>query len=323
MVIFMRKTAYPVARPEDVSVSSDAIRQTIRDIRETNQLDLHSFLMLRKGSLIWEEYFHDGEKDRLHVLHSVSKSFTSTAIGIAQAQGLLSLDDKLYDFFPQHKTLCDSDYKREITLRHMLMMGSGFQNEEETLFDKTDLVEAALSQPVVHKPGTVFDYYTLGSHLISAAFQTVYPAGLHAYLRDKLFAPMGFGESKWNIDDKGIVMGGFGLYLTACDLTRLGQLYLQEGMWQGQQLLTKAYVQEATSKQISNDNHPSGNVDWMAGYGYQFWRNSFGGFRADGMHGQYIIVLPGKQAVVVMTSYLENMQIPLTAVANHLLPAIG
>lgn len=319
----MRVNAYRTALPEDLDVSSEAIRQTIRDIRETHGLSLHSFLMLRRGVLLWEEYFRDGEAERLHVLHSVSKSFASTAVGIAQAQGLLSLDDRLYDYFPEHAALCDSEYKNAITLRHMLMMGSGFENNEEKLFQEDDLVKAALSQPVLHKPGTVFDYYTLGTYLVSAAFSRVYPRGIHAYLRDKLFAPMGFGGSCWNVDNEGVPMGGFGLYLTAYDLTRLGQLYLQEGVWEGQRLLPASYAREATAKQISNHNHPSGNIDWTAGYGYQFWRNSMGGYRADGMHGQYIVVLPEKQAVIVMTSCLENMQIPLTAVAAHLLPAIA
>lgn len=319
----MRINAYPTAKPEERSVSSEAIKNTIRDIRETHGLDLHSFLLLRGGTLLWEEYFREGEKDRLHVLHSVSKSFTSTAMGLAQAQGLLSLDDKLYDFFPEHSALCDSDYKREVTLRHLLMMGSGFENRENEVLQGhgTDFVKGALALPVIHKPGTVFNYYTLGTYLLSAVFSRVCPEGIHRYLRRKLLDPMAFGESNWNLDDFSIPMGGFGFYLSAYDLTRLGQLYLQGGVWEGQQLLPADYVREATAKQI--DNAPNENIDWRSGYGYQFWRNDMGGYRADGMFGQYIIVLPEKDTVIVMTSKLENMQIPLTAIKTHLLPNIG
>lgn len=319
----MRRDIYPSSKPEDLSVSSEAIIKTIREIRETQGLQLHSFLLLRHGRLLWEEYFRDGEANKLHVLQSVSKSFTSTAIGIAQAHGLLSVKDKLYDFFPEHADLCDSDYKREVTLEHLLMMGSGFENNEgEILSGFGDFTALALSQPVIHKPGTVFDYYTLGTYLLSAVFSKVYPCGIHSYLKDKLFAPAGFGDSIWNADIKGIPMGGFGLFLTAYDLSRLGQLYLQKGCWEGQQLIPAKYVEMASAKQIDNSNHPSGNPDWTAGYGYQFWRNRMGGYRADGMFGQYCIVLPDKDVVIVMTSHLENMQLPLTITGEILLPEI-
>ena len=319
----MRK-AHPTAKPEELSVSSEAIRRTIREIREVNGQELHSFIMLRGGALIWEEYFREGEADRLHVTHSVSKSFTSTAMGLAQAQGLLSLDDKLYDYFPEHASLCDSGFKEEVTLRHLLMMGSGFENNEAAILGlHADMVGPALALPVIHKPGTVFNYYTLGTYLLSVVFNRVCPMGIHCYLREKLFAPMGFGPSHWNVDNTNCApLGGFGLFLRAIDMARFGQLYLQGGVWESQQLLPEDYVTEATSKQISNENHPSANPDWTAGYGYQFWRNTFGGFRADGMFGQYIIVLPDSGCVVAMTSHLEDMQKPLNAVASILIPEI-
>jgi len=318
----MSHDLYPTARPEDFAVAPDAIRRTVHEIRQVRHLELHSFLLLRKGVLLWEEYFREGEKNRLHVMHSVSKSFTSAAIGLAQAEGLLSIEDKLYDFFPAHAGLCDSDYKRELTLRHLLMMGSGFENREEELFNAdADPVKAALSMPVLHKPGTVFDYYTFGTYLLSVVFSKVNPEGVHAYLRKKLFEPMGFGASHWNVDDSCVPWGGFGLYLTAYDMTRLGQLCLQNGAWGGQQLLPGAYIHDATAKQIGNFSE--GRQDWSAGYGYQFWRNAMGGYRADGMHGQYIIVLPEQQSVIVMTSHLQDMQVPLAAIGTHLLPAMN
>jgi len=318
----MIRDLYRTAPPEAFAVSSDAVRQAIREIREVHNLDLHSFLMLRRGVLLWEEYFREGERHRLHVLHSVSKSFTSTALGLAQAEGLLSIEDKLYDFFPEHASLCDSDYKRELTLRHLLMMGSGFENREHEMWVENTPIKTALSLPVLHKPGTVFDYYTVGTYLLSIVFSKVNPEGIHAYLRRKLLEPMGFGASHWNADDDNCVpWGGFGMFLTAYDLTRLGQLYLDNGAWRGRQLLPSAYVQEATAKQICNAGGKT--KDWQAGYGYQFWRNSFGGYRADGMHGQYMVVLPEQQSVIVMTSKLDDMQVPLAAIETHLLPAIA
>jgi CubicO group peptidase (beta-lactamase class C family) len=299
----MRKDTIPQALPEEQAVSSNAIKQTIQTIREVNKQELHSFIMLRNGALIWEEYFREGEAGRLHLLASVSKSFASTAIGLAQAQGMLSIDDKLYDYFPDYEIPADGKYNDEVTLRHLLMMGSGFENKEGEMFREHNLIKAALSQPVINKPGEVFDYYTLGTYLLSAVFSRACPEGMHSYLCRKLFGPMGFDASQWNTDSFNIPMGGFGLYLTAYDLARFGQLYLQGGVWEGQQLVPEDYINEASAKQISNANHASGNPDWMAGYGYQFWRNSFGGYRADGMYGQYGIILPDKEAVIAVNAF--------------------
>ena len=328
----MRKNAFSVSKPEDQGVKSDAIKSAISQIREANKLDLHSFLMLRNGSFIWEEYFRENEADRLHVLFSVTKSFMSTAIGMAQEQGLLSLDDTIMSFFPEYKDVINSANDKDVTLRHLLMMGSGYKNDELNMQMEYDSVKAGLSQPIIHEPGTVFDYYTLGSHLLSAAFNKVYPEGMHKYLRKYLFTPMGFGESNWNVDFMNITLGGYGLYLTAYDMARFGQLYLQKGVWEGLQLVPESYVCDATSKQICNklpqivedgkDSEPE-RPDWSAGYGYQFWQNSFGGFRADGMMGQFIIVLPEPDSVIVMTSNLDEMHVVMKVIKDNLLPHIS
>jgi len=327
----MTRPIYPTAKPEDFSIPTDAIRQTISDIREKNGLDLHSFLLLRKGTLLWEEYFRPEEKERLHVLYSVSKSFMATAIGMATDEGLLSLDDPLWKFFPQYEALFDSDWKREINFHHLLIMGAGYENTEMEIFQKHvllgDLTKAALEVPVIHKPGAHFDYYSLGSYLLSSAFHQICPEGIHSYLQRKLFGPLEITSSVWNVDKDAIPMGGFGLYLKAYDMTKLGQLYLQKGVWKGQQLLSKSFVETATSKLIDNaSDETRENPDrhnWGSGYGYQFWQNAFGGYRGDGMMGQYVIVLPEQETVIVMTSDLENMAVPMDAVENHLLPNIS
>jgi len=314
---------FPVNAPESQGVSSEAIQQVIGQIRQENGLDLHSFLCLRHGQLIWEEYFHTGEKENLHVLHSVSKSFTSTAIGLAVDEGLLSLNDKLYDFFPEYAYLCNSDFKKKVTIKDLLVMGSGFENREREMMYcllEGGLTAAALAMPVIHEPGSKFDYYTIGTFLLSAAFSKVCPEGVHHYLRRKLFDPMGFGPTQWNVDNDGIPLGGTGLFMRAYDMARLGQFYLQEGQWQGNQLLSKAYAKAAGEKQIENVH--DGGLNWIGGYGYQFWRNAFGGFRADGMKGQFIIIIPEKDMVVVMTSNLENMEIPLVALEKTLLSKV-
>jgi len=330
----MRKDPFGVAKPEELGVKSEAIKSVIRDIREENKLDLHSFLMLRNGKLIWEEYFRKNEADALHVLFSVTKSFTSTAIGMVQEEGLLSIDDSIQSFFPEYKDVINEKNNTPVTLRHLLMMGSGYKNDEGSMHLACNAVKTGLGQPLIHEPGTAFDYYTLGSHLLSGAFSKVKPEGMHKYLRKNLFDPMGFGESHWNVDfwNVNIPLGGWGLYLSAYDMARLGQLYLQNGVWQGKQLVPSAYVKEATSKQIDNSSRVDvtendqwwvERPDWAAGYGYQFWQNSFGGFRADGMMGQYVVVLPELDVVIVMTSCHDEMEIPMIAIKNHLLPEVN
>lgn len=319
----MKNLEYVTVSPKEMGISPEAIGDTLNDIRITKGLELHSFLMARKGHLVTEEYFVPEERENLHVMYSVTKSFMSTAMGIAQGEDLFSIEDKVYDFFPEYRHLCDSEEKRHITLAHLLMMGSGFENRENDIFGHTqNYVETALAQRVIHEPGKVFNYYTLGSHLLSAVFQKVCPEGLHSYLRRKVFDPMGIGETRWEKDPMGIDIGGFGLFIRAIDMVKFGQLYLQRGKWQGEALIPEDYVLEATGYRI--DNQPSGNphIDWQQGYGYQFWRCSFGAYRADGMQGQYIVVMPEKEAVITMTGRFDNMQIPLTAIAERLLPGM-
>jgi CubicO group peptidase (beta-lactamase class C family) len=324
----MRKNIYPTGKPEDYSVSTDAIQQTIDFIRKGKNLELHSFLLLRRGTLLWEEYFRPNEANYLHVQYSVSKSFAATAIGLAQDEGLLNVEDKLSSFFPEHANLFESDDKKELNLHHLLIMGSGYENTEQEVFSKNslvgDLTKAALEVPLIHKPGEVFDYYSLGSYLFTSAFSQVVPEGIHSYLQRKLFKQLDINASVWNVDSMGIPFGGFGLFLTAYDMTKLGQLYLREGNWQGQQLLSKSFIKTATSKQISNCNQDADkNINWRSGYGYQFWINSFGGYRGDGMKGQFIVVLPEQELVIVMTGNYDEMDVPLISIENNLLPNVG
>jgi len=327
----MRKEAFKTSKPEEQGVKTEAIKSAINEIRVKNNLDLHSFLMLRNGKLIWEEYFRENEKDTLHVLFSVTKSFMSSAMGMAQEQGLLSLDDTIMSYFPEHQDVINDTNNKDVTLRHLLMMASGYKNDEANMLMVYDAVKAALAQPIIHEPGTVFDYYTLGSHLLSAAFNKVYPKGMHEYLRKNMLDPMGFGVSNWNVDFMNVTLGGYGLYLTSYDMARFGQLYLQEGVWEGKQIVPKSYAKEATSKLIANDDPIENDndeitaperPDWRAGYGLQFWQNSFCGYRADGMMGQFIIVLPELDSVIVMTSCLNEMQVVMTAIKDHLLPGV-
>ncbi|MCA9861039.1 MAG: serine hydrolase, partial [Thermomicrobiales bacterium] len=143
------------------------------------------------------------------------------------------------------------------------------------------------------------------------------------YLRPRLFAPLGIENPTWDTDPQGRSLGGSGLHITTEDIARFGQMYLQKGEWNGQRILTEAWIDEATTAHSDNSNTQT-NPDWTAGYGYQFWRCRFGGaYRGDGAFGQFCIVFPEHDAVLAMTSGVQNLQLVLDRVWEHLLPAFG
>jgi hypothetical protein len=179
---------------------------------------------------------------------------------------------------------------------------------------------AFFTVPVIHAPGTHFLYNTGASYMLSAILQKVTGEMLNDYLRPRLYEPLGIENPVWEISPQGIHMGGFGLNITTEDIAKFGQLYLQKGQWEGRQLLSEAWVEEATKFQIANWND---GPDWAQGYAYQFWRCQHNAYRGDGAFGQYCIVMPDQDAVLAITSGLADMQQPLNLVWNMLLPALG
>ena len=177
-----------------------------------------------------------------------------------------------------------------------------------------------LAESVVHQPGTHFLYNTGGTYLLSAIVQKVTGSNLLDYLQPRLFTPLGIENPSWEFNPDGVVTGGFGLNITTNELARFGQLYLQKGVWQGKQLLPAGWVEEASASHVSNGTNPTS--DWAQGYGYQFWRCQHGAYRGDGAFGQYCVIMPEQDAVLVITAALPDMQLPLNAVWKHLLPAM-
>ena len=180
-------------------------------------------------------------------------------------------------------------------------------------------VKAFLAHPVPHKPGSHFRYNTPATFMQSAIVQKVTGKTVVDYLQPRLFDPLGIAPPKWDMNPQGISIGGYGLYLKTEDIAKFGQLYLQKGKWEGKQLIPEGWVNQATSKQASNGSNPAS--DWDQGYGYQFWRCRNNAFRGDGKDGQFCIVLPEKDAVVVMTANTTDMQGQLNLVWEILLPA--
>ena len=315
--------ALPRSSPEAQGVSGAGILAFL-EAADQKIGGLHSLMVLRHGRVVAEGWWKPYTSDAPHVLYSLSKSFASTGIGLAVAEGKLHLDDTVLSFFPEDAPANPSENLKAMRVRDLLAMSTGQHQADIDNFSyaSTDptLVRAFLALPVAHKPGTHFVYNTPASYMLSAIVQKTSGTTLLEYLRPRLFEPLGIREPKWDASPQGVSYGGFGLSATTEDIARFAQLYLQRGEWNGQRLLSAEWVDAATGRQASNGSRP--DSDWDQGYGYQFWRSRHGFYRGDGAFGQYAIVMPSQDAVVAITSGVRDMQAVLNLVWEHLLPAM-
>jgi CubicO group peptidase (beta-lactamase class C family) len=306
----------PRSTPEAQGISSSAIMAFVREAEQ--KIDaLHSIMIVRHGHVVAEGWWAPYGANTRHELYSLSKSFTSTAVGLAIAEGKLSLNDPVLKFFPMEGPANPSNNLKLMRVHDLLRMSTGHQTEP--LLQPS--VKAFLAFPVAHKPGTHFMYNTPATYMLSAIVQKVTGQTVLDYLRPRLFEPLGIEDPTWGTSSEGISFGGYGLNVRTEDIARFGQLYLQKGKWQGKQLVPAAWVDAATARQISNGSNPQS--DWDQGYGYQFWRCRYGAFRGDGAFGQYCIVMPEQDAVIAITSGVKDMQAVLNLVWDKLLPAMS
>ncbi|MBK8024672.1 MAG: serine hydrolase [Chloroflexi bacterium] len=309
--------------PEAQGVASGAIQKFIEAVEASGE-ELHSLMLLRHGQVIAEGWWSPYRADRPHMLFSLSKSFTSTAIGLAAAEGRLTVDDLVAGYFPDDLPEVVSPNLAALKIRHLLSMSVGHvtdSTESMTAFPKGRWKQGFLAHPVEREPGTHFVYNSGATYMLSAILQKVTGMRLLDYLRPRLLDPIGIGRATWEQSPEKIDTGGWGLRLVTEDIARFGQLYLQNGVWQGKQIVPEAWVREATSWKI--DNGPDPNSDWNQGYAYQFWRCRHKSYRGDGAFGQYCVVMPEQDAVLVMTGAMRDMQIPLNCAWDHLLPAMS
>ncbi|WP_197442374.1 serine hydrolase domain-containing protein [Lignipirellula cremea] len=309
----------PRSTPEAQGVSSAAIREFVETAnQEVNTM--HSFMLVRHGHVVAEAWWEPESAEKQHVLWSLSKSFTSTAVGLAVAEGKLSVDDQVLKFFPDDAPPEPSANLKAMRIRDLLTMNTGHQ-DEVNLREADHWVKAFLAHPVPHKPGTHFRYNTPATYMLSAIVQKVTGQTVLEYLTPRLFEPLGIEDPKWDASPQGVSIGGYGLFLRTEDIAKFGQLYLQKGKWNGKRLLPSDWVEQATSKQVSNGSDPS--RDWDQGYGFQFWRCRHGAYRGDGKDGQFCLVLPEQDAVIAITANTRDMQAELNVVWDKLLPAFG
>ena len=307
--------------PESQGVSSRAILDFIIAAERERKDDLHGIIILRHGYKVAEGYWAPYNSESPHMLFSLSKSFTSSAIGIAQDESLLSINDHVLSFFPEAALDSVSPNLKAMRIRDLLRMNTGHDQDATgrmRLGDKT-WVENFLSLPVEHKPGTHFVYNTAATYMLSAIIQKASGEMLLEYLTPRLFNPLGISNPTWEVGPDGINTGGWGLKIRTKDIASFGQLYLQKGVWEGKQLISDQWIDEATSLQTSNGSNP--DSDWEQGYGYQFWRCRNNIYRGDGAFGQYCIVMPQYDAVIAINSGTNDMQAIMNLVWDHLLPA--
>ena len=322
-----------IKRAKTDSNLETAMGKYLQEAKDKN-LNIQSVMVLQHGKVLYEKWLNGGEPQTPHILNSVSKTFTSAAVGLAVGEGLLSLDDKLVSFFPDDLPPTPSENLKKVTIRHLLTMNCGHDSEPSRRRDGDTWVKTFLAWPVEHEPGTWYCYNSMGTYMLSAIVQKVTGQKIVDYLQPRLFDPLGIEAPRWEESPQGINCGGWGLYLKTEDLAKMGQLLLQKGKWKKKQVLPKNYVTEMTRAQVPCQ--PAGtspdkiaergltkeNSDWVQGYGYQVWRCRHNAFRADGAGGQYIIVIPEKDAVVINTAELGDMQAELNLIWDHILPAL-
>ncbi len=311
-------SSLPRSSPEAQGVSSSGV-QAFVEAADRKIDSFHSFMLVRHGHVVAEGWWAPYSAGSRHSLFSLSKSFTSTAVGLAIAEGKLSVDDEILKFFPEDAPKNPSQHLKSMRVSDLLRMSTGHQVEPKRPRGEV-WTKVFLAQPVPHKPGTHFLYNTSATYMLSAIVQKVTGQTVLDYLRPRLFEPLGIENPTWDTSPQGISLGGYGLSVRTEDIAKLGQLYLQKGQWNGRPLVPAAWVDAATARQTSNGSNPKS--DWDQGYGYQFWRCRHGAFRGDGAFGQYCIVLPEQDAVIAITSGVRDMQAVLNVVWDHLLPAI-
>lgn len=308
----------------DPSVSTAALKRFWERLN-ANGTEMHCLSILQNGQPLvrWSSAPYECTDKRL--LYSLSKSFCSTAAGIACDKGLLHPDDPVLRYFPEYAAQCAHDERwARMKLSHVMSMNTGHAEcVYRKMLTSEDSVQAFFSEPLTYEPGSHFVYNTGATCLLAEIVRRAAGMTVPQWLSVHLFADLGIDDFEWAQCRDGHCQGGTGLYLCCDDLVLLGQLYLNEGVWQGKRLLSREWVQMASK--AHSDNRVSGNPnpDWRAGYGFQFWRNEKLGYRGDGAYGQLLVILPEKQMVVAMQAESSDMQAELDALWAMIEELIG
>ena len=318
--VYWPTDAWRTSSPEEQGMDSQKLAQMLEAIQQ-QRLNFHSLLIIRHGYLVSETYFGTYQADTRHELYSCTKSFVSTLIGIALDQGIIDrTDHRVLDFFPGRTFDHLDSLKEAITLDDLLTMRAGLDWQEgdpayRAMYQSKDWVQFVLDESMAQAPGSLFNYCSGCSHVLSTILQQATGRNPRDFAEQYLFKPLGISNFKWDSDADGIPIGGWGLQLTPRDMAKLGYLYLRNGQWDGQQVVSAQWVENATQKHTETGNG--------LGYGYQWWTvPSLGAYAALGLYGQMIFVNPESDLIIVTTAQLNNHDKIFQLIEQTILPAV-
>lgn len=319
------KTSTPEKHGMDAELLSEMIKMIEKD-------EIYSMLIVKDGCIVSEYYKEGWDKGSLCRFNSCTKSITSSLIGIAIDKGYIKgVNQKILDFFPELNKPGIDDRKKQITIQHLLSATSGIDWPEwqewnyniAPMFQSTNWVKFILERPMKTEPGREFNYNTGGSHLLSCIIQKTTGKNALSFAKENLFGPLGISSVTWPTDSDNINTGGHGITMTSRDAAKFGLLYLNNGYWNGKQVIPGKWISESTTKQ--SEGH-----QWFGNYGYQWWLKSFGSpepyqtFFAMGYGGQYIFVVPKASMVVVFSSWMpgESCFKPMQYLENFIIKSM-
>lgn len=316
----------PRSNPETQGVATEGILRFLEEV-ESQGIELHSFMMLRHGKVITECWWDPYKAGMNHAMHSATKTFTATAIGFAVKEKRLKVTDKVISFFPDDLPEEVSPFLQEMRVKDLLTMSTGHDRAPSFTMEEDNWPRLFLAAPLAYEPGTHFLYNSAASHMLSAILTKLTGESTFEYLKPRLFDPLGITDIQWETDPQGISVGGGGMRIKTVDMAKLGQFYLNKGVWEGKRLLPASWIEEVSSPHIFQrpDRTPAENAgdEGAQGYGYQVWMCSPENvYRADGAYGQLILIMPDQDAVIALTARTTQAHRVMQLVWEHLRPVM-